>query len=88
LEDLNENQAKNLHPEGEKELLLMAERFQERFPYLLTGDYHEESFKFRATNTQRAQQSQFYFATGLFNKQIAYKVRPSWSIDFGGNIYF
>ena len=69
-QDLSPNDAKKLHAEGEKELLLMAERFQLRFPHLLSQDYHEENFKFRATNTQRAKQSQFYFATGLFGRKV------------------
>ena len=69
-QDLSLDDAKKLHAEGEKELLLMAERFQFRFPHLLRQDYHEENFKFRATNTQRAKQSQFYFATGLFGRKV------------------
>ena len=66
--------AKNLHAEGEKELLLLAERFQEKFPKILSSDYHPEDFYFRATNTERAQKSQFYFATGLFGRKEAYHV--------------
>lgn len=73
--NLSPNHAKKLHAEGEKELLLMAERFQFRLKSLLEQDYHEDNFKFRATNTQRAEQSQFHFATGLFGRKEAYKIK-------------
>ena len=71
---LNTSQAKNLHPEGEKELILMAESYANKFPQLLKQPYSPEKFEFRATNTQRAQKSAFYFATGLFDRKIAKKV--------------
>ena len=52
-DDIGEEQEKFLHAEGEKEMILMAERYAERFPTLLKGHYHPELFKFRSTYTQR-----------------------------------
>ena len=72
-QSLDVSQAKNLHAEGERELLLMAERFAEKFPSLLKQRYDPKNYLFRATNTQRAKQSAFFFATGLFDRQQAYK---------------
>ena len=51
----------------------MAERFAEKFPSLLKQPYDPKNYLFRATNTQRAKQSAFFFATGLFDRQQAYK---------------
>ncbi len=62
---------KNLHAEGELEMGLLAERFQSRFPALISQDYHPELFTFRATASQRATRSQFYFASGLFGRKVA-----------------
>ena len=71
VDDVTENMAKNLHAEGELEMILLAERFQARLPgLLLTSDYHAEDFDFRATDTQRARESQFYFAAGLFGDMM------------------
>ena len=53
MEDFTEEHEKHLHAEGEKEMVLMAERYAERFPSLLKGHYHPELFKFRSTYTQR-----------------------------------
>ena len=53
IDDLEEEHEKFLHAEGEKEMVLMAERYAERFPTLLKGHYHPELFKFRSTYTQR-----------------------------------
>ena len=53
IDDLDEEHEKFLHVEGEKEMVLMAERYAERFPTLLKGHYHQELFKFRSTYTQR-----------------------------------
>ena len=66
---------KRLHAEGEKELTLMAERFADNFPNLLKQKYDPNKFHFRATATERAEQSAFFFATGLFDRKVAYKVK-------------
>ena len=60
---------KFLHPEGELEHILLAERILARFPDLLPEVYSSENFKFRATKTERAIRSQFFFATGLFDRK-------------------
>ena len=52
-DNFGESQAKMLHTEGEKEMVLMAERYAERFPSLLKGDYDPQLYKFKATHTQR-----------------------------------
>ena len=66
VENLNE---KFLHPEGHLENILIGERFREKFPKLLPENYDPDSFQFRATSTERAATSQFYFATGLFDRK-------------------
>lgn len=66
---------KILHPEGQLENTLIAERFREKFPDLLPEVYDPDAFQFRATVTERAVSSQFYFATGLFDrngKKVSY----------------
>jgi hypothetical protein len=70
-EDLQAEHIKEkfLHPEGELELILLAERILARFPDLLPEVYSPENFKFRATKTERAIRSQFFFATGLFDRK-------------------
>ena len=52
-DDIEEEHEKYLHAEGEKEMVLIAERYAERFPMLLKGHYHSQLFKFRSTYTQR-----------------------------------
>ena len=71
---VNISQAKNLHAEGEKELILMAESYANKFPQILKQPYSPEKFEFRATNTERARKSAFNFATGLFDRKIAQEV--------------
>ncbi len=63
--------SKTLHPEGELEMILLAERYQSRFPTLLNSDYHPDDFTFRATASQRSSRSQFHFAIGLFGRKVA-----------------
>ena len=70
-----ENQAKNLHPEGELELLNLGENYQNFLPDLLNEDYHDQDYSWRSTKTQRTKESLFYFATGMFGKQVAYNVK-------------
>ena len=73
--DVTVSHTKKLHPEGEKELTLMAERFADKFPNLLKQNYDPNKFHFRATATQRAERSAFFFATGLFDRKVAYEVK-------------
>jgi len=68
------NQSKDLHPEGEKELILMGERMVERYSSLL-GDYHHQDFIFRATDTQRSKESAKHFAIGMFTRPVANRVK-------------
>ena len=65
--DFGEEHAKFLHHVGEKEQILIAERFAERFPSLLKGDYHPELFKFRSTYTQRYLKLQNSMKTVIFD---------------------
>ena len=73
--DVTVSDTKKLHPEGERELTLMAERFADKFPNLLKQNYDPNKFHFRATATQRAERSAFFFATGLFDRKVAYEVK-------------
>ena len=66
IDDFGEEHAKFLHHVGEKEHILIAERFAERFPSLLKGDYHPELFKFRSTYTQRYLKLQNSMKTVIF----------------------
>jgi hypothetical protein len=66
IENLKE---KFLHPEGELEHLMLAERFQSKFPDLFPELYVPGDFKFRATKTERSVKSQFFFATGMFDRK-------------------
>ena len=50
-------QEKMLHPEGEAELMGIAERFQARFPDLLKKKGNGSEFRFRSTSTERAARS-------------------------------
>jgi len=71
--DVDEDQAKLLHPEGEKEMVLLGERWLNRLPELL-NTYQEEEFRLRSTNTQRSQQSGHSFTTGLWTRLVGRKV--------------
>jgi len=72
--ELEEEQAKLLHPEGETELVLLGERWLARLPVLL-GSYQEDRFRLRSTNTQRSQQSGHSFTTGLWTRFVGRKVK-------------
>ena len=52
-----EEQDKMLHPEGEAEMMGIAERFQARFPDLFKGKGNKSEFRFRSTSTERAVRS-------------------------------
>ena len=72
--ELNEDQAKLLHPEGDKEMVLLGERWLNRLPELL-NTYQEEKFRLRSTNTQRSQLSGHSFTTGLWTRLVGRKVK-------------
>jgi len=69
--------AKRLHAEGEAELTMLAERFANRLPGLLSESYRRRDNRFLATERERAQRSQFFFATGLYGRHVA-----------SGSVYF
>uniref|UniRef100_A0A7G3AGA7 Putative conserved secreted protein n=1 Tax=Lutzomyia longipalpis TaxID=7200 RepID=A0A7G3AGA7_LUTLO len=72
---LNEDEEKFLVPEGELELIELAERTQNRFPDLLFDQYDNLTYKFKYTHTQRAKKSAEGFATGLFGRD---NIRQVW----------
>ena len=72
--DVNEEQAKMLHPEGEEEMVMLGERWLMRLEELLQS-YEEDMFKLRSTNTQRSQQSGHSFTTGLWTRLVGRKVK-------------
>ncbi|XP_076275290.1 multiple inositol polyphosphate phosphatase 2 [Rhynchophorus ferrugineus] len=57
--------------EGEEEMLLLAERMQNRFPDVFDDVYSNTTYKFKYTHSQRTKKSAFYFAAGLFGKHTA-----------------
>lgn len=59
---------KFLVPEGEDELIELAERMQKRFPGLLTEEYSSNHYLFKYTATQRTLKSAESFCTGLFGR--------------------
>jgi len=71
--DVTTDQAKMLHPEGEKEMVLLGERWLNRLDELLTS-YNKDMFRLRSTNTQRSQQSGHSFTTGLWTRLVSRKV--------------
>lgn len=60
--------------EGEEEMLLLAERMQNRFPDIFNEVYSNTTYKFRYTYSQRTKKSALYFAAGLFGKHTAKEV--------------
>ena len=69
-------QDKMLHPEGEAEMMGIAERFQARFPDFFRSKNGSE-FRFRSTSTERAVRSRFFFAAGLFGRDVVAKSASS-----------
>ncbi|GBP42849.1 Multiple inositol polyphosphate phosphatase 1 [Eumeta japonica] len=69
--------------EGQEEMILLAERVQNRFPNAVREKYDNETFVFRYTATQRAQQSAKHFTIGLFDKKNSQDVifSPAVKID-------
>nr|XP_023025072.1 multiple inositol polyphosphate phosphatase 1 [Leptinotarsa decemlineata] len=68
---LDHDDKKKLTHEGEEEMLLLAERMQNRFPQLFDNVYSNTSYKFKYTYSQRTQKSAYYFTTGLFGRATA-----------------
>ena len=75
--EVDESQAKDLHREGEEELIYMGERLFSRFPELFHqhSDYDHQNYLFRSTNTQRTVETFKSLALGLFSRPIAKKVK-------------
>ncbi|GAB0096331.1 multiple inositol polyphosphate phosphatase 1 [Sergentomyia squamirostris] len=72
---VDEEEQKFLVPEGELELIELAERLQRRFPDLMFDQYDNFTYKFKYTDTQRAQKSAESFTVGLFGRQ---NIRQVW----------
>ena len=62
-------------------MILLGERWLMRLPRLLGPDYQQEMFTFRATNTERAVRSGVGFATGLYTRPVANRVKFADPID-------
>ncbi|XP_076386855.1 multiple inositol polyphosphate phosphatase 1 [Megachile rotundata] len=69
-----ENDMMKLAEEGEDEMINLGERYQARFPTLMTEIYDNQSYKFKYTATQRTEESAKNFATGLFGRHGSRKV--------------
>jgi len=67
----NVSENKFLVKEGYKELKGIGERYQERFPKLLTRPFINESYTFRYTDSERTAASATEFAKGVFGKKDA-----------------
>ena len=65
--DVNPDQSKHLHVEGDSEMVLLGERWLTRLPGLL-DHYHEASFTLRSTDTERSLRSGKGFITGLWTR--------------------
>ncbi|KAL0894031.1 hypothetical protein ABMA27_014097 [Loxostege sticticalis] len=81
--EIDGEQEKYLTKEGQDEMILLAERMQKRFPNAVKNKYNNQTFQFRYTATERAQQSARYFTIGLFDKKDAQGVifSPAKKID-------
>ncbi|ODN04225.1 Multiple inositol polyphosphate phosphatase 1 [Orchesella cincta] len=62
-----EGNEKILVPQGEKELSGISRRFKLRFPDIFASNYHNDTFKFKYTKTQRAEASAKHFNKGIFH---------------------
>ena len=65
--DVDPEQAKHLHVEGDSEMILLGERWLSRLPELL-AHYHEAGFTLRSTHTERSLRSGRGFITGLWTR--------------------
>lgn len=73
--EVDDAEQKFLVPEGEMELIELAERIQNRFPGLFYDQYDNLTYRFKYTDTQRAKKSAESFATGLFGRE---NIRQVW----------
>ncbi|OAD60200.1 Multiple inositol polyphosphate phosphatase 1 [Eufriesea mexicana] len=71
----NKDDVMNLTEEGELEMIDLAERYQSRFPTIMSEIYNNQIYKFKYTATQRTEESAKYFATGLFGRYNSYQVQ-------------
>ncbi|XP_026329532.1 multiple inositol polyphosphate phosphatase 1-like isoform X2 [Hyposmocoma kahamanoa] len=81
--DLDPDKEKYLTREGQDEMILLAERMHKRFPNAVKHNYDNQTFLFKYTATERAQQSARYFTIGLFDRKDAQGVifAPTTKID-------
>ncbi|XP_014272673.1 multiple inositol polyphosphate phosphatase 1 [Halyomorpha halys] len=68
---LNTGPEKILTTEGENEMMLLAHRFQNRFPSLLPKIFSNSSYFLKYTDTQRTKESARHFAIGLFGEEAS-----------------
>ncbi|KAJ4432670.1 hypothetical protein ANN_21293, partial [Periplaneta americana] len=68
---VEEADEKRLAHEGEDEMVELAERFQNRFPQILSEIYTNLTYKFRYTATQRTTESARHFTIGLFGRRVS-----------------
>ncbi|CAL7947580.1 unnamed protein product [Xylocopa violacea] len=71
----SEGDIMKLAEEGENEMIDIGERYQSRFPTLMTEVYDNQTYRFKYTATQRTEESAKNFATGLFGRRNSYKVQ-------------
>ncbi|XP_031844555.1 multiple inositol polyphosphate phosphatase 1 [Nomia melanderi] len=70
-----EDDVMKLTEEGGNEMIDLAERYQSRFPFLMSEEYSNKTYRFKYTATQRTEESARNFATGLFGRYKSYKVQ-------------
>ena len=75
--DVELDNSKNLHVVGDDEMVLLGERWLNRYPDLL-GSYDETKFRFRSTETERSKRSGDGVITGLWSRILVPKVK--WNI--------
>uniref|UniRef100_A0A146M169 Multiple inositol polyphosphate phosphatase 1 n=1 Tax=Lygus hesperus TaxID=30085 RepID=A0A146M169_LYGHE len=66
---LESEEGKTLTREGKDEMFKLAQRYQRRYPDLLSRTYSNSTFLFKFTLTQRTEQSAKFFTAGLFGKE-------------------
>ncbi|XP_071746405.1 multiple inositol polyphosphate phosphatase 1-like [Lepeophtheirus salmonis] len=71
----------NLHPEGEKEMIELAERYKILFPKLFSDEHDFQKYKFFTTQTQRTFRSKYFFTIGLYNRQVAARIPHDTSME-------
>ncbi|XP_076549353.1 multiple inositol polyphosphate phosphatase 1 isoform X1 [Osmia lignaria lignaria] len=69
-----EDDMMKLTEEGENEMIDLGERYQARFPTLMTEIYDNQTYRFKYTATHRTEVSAKNFVTGLFGRYGSHKV--------------